>query len=64
MRFRVNVESSALILRKKGLSRRRRYDARDGSAYLTRPDQHIAACMREATVDKIRQAVARATAQQ
>jgi len=41
-----------------------RYDARDGSAYLIRPDQHIAARMRAAGVDKIRQAVARATAQQ
>jgi 3-(3-hydroxy-phenyl)propionate hydroxylase len=40
-----------------------RYDARDGSAWLIRPDQHIAARMREAGVDKIRQAVARATAQ-
>ena len=40
-----------------------RYDARDGSAYLIRPDQHIAARMRATSVDKIRQAVARATAQ-
>jgi len=40
-----------------------RYDARDGSAYLIRPDQHIAARMREASVEKIHQAVARATAQ-
>jgi len=40
-----------------------RYDARDGSAYLIRPDQHIAARMRAASVDKIHQAVARATAQ-
>jgi len=41
-----------------------RYDARNGSAYLIRPDQHIAARMRKAGIDKIRQAVARATAQQ
>jgi 3-(3-hydroxy-phenyl)propionate hydroxylase len=40
-----------------------RYDARDGSAYLIRPDQHIAARMRTADVDRIRRAVARATAQ-
>ena len=40
-----------------------RYDALNGSAYLIRPDQHIAARMRAASVDKIRQAVARATAQ-
>jgi 3-(3-hydroxy-phenyl)propionate hydroxylase len=40
-----------------------RYDARDGSAYLIRPDQHIAARMRAASVDGIRQAVARASAQ-
>ena len=40
-----------------------RYDARNGSAYLIRPDQHIAARMREASVDKVRQAVARASAQ-
>jgi len=41
-----------------------RYDARDGSAYLIRPDQHIAARMRAIGVDKIRAAVARASAQQ
>jgi len=40
-----------------------RYDASNGSAYLIRPDQHIAARWREVDVDKIRQAVARATAQ-
>ncbi|MCP4335465.1 MAG: FAD-dependent oxidoreductase [Gammaproteobacteria bacterium] len=40
-----------------------RYDARNGSAWLIRPDQHIAARMRAASVDRIRQAVARASAQ-
>jgi len=40
-----------------------RYDARDGSAYLIRPDQHIAARFRSAQIDKVRAAVQRATAQ-
>jgi 3-(3-hydroxy-phenyl)propionate hydroxylase len=40
-----------------------RYDARDGSAYLIRPDQHIAARFRSAQIDKVRTAVQRATAQ-
>jgi len=40
-----------------------RYDARDGSAYLIRPDQHIAARFRSAQIDKVRAAVRRATAQ-
>lgn len=39
-----------------------RYDARDGSAYLIRPDQHIAARMRAPDAVKVRAAVARACA--
>ncbi|WP_298235096.1 FAD-dependent oxidoreductase [uncultured Azohydromonas sp.] len=38
-----------------------RYDARDGSAFLLRPDQHLAARWRGVDAAKVRQAVARAT---
>lgn len=39
----------------------RRYDARPGTAYLIRPDQHVAARWRAPTVAAVRAAVARAT---
>jgi 3-(3-hydroxy-phenyl)propionate hydroxylase len=39
-----------------------RYDATDGSCYLVRPDQHVAARWRETEVSRIVAAVARATA--
>ncbi|WP_029000004.1 FAD-dependent oxidoreductase [Azohydromonas australica] len=38
-----------------------RYDARDGSAFLLRPDQHLAARWRGVDAARVRQAVARAT---
>jgi 3-(3-hydroxy-phenyl)propionate hydroxylase len=38
-----------------------RYDARDGSAFLLRPDQHLAARWRGVDAAQVRQAVARAT---
>ena len=39
-----------------------RYDAKDGTCYLARPDQHVAARWRETEVSRIVAAVARATA--
>ncbi|MDQ5880738.1 MAG: 3-(3-hydroxy-phenyl)propionate hydroxylase, partial [Pseudomonadota bacterium] len=39
----------------------RRYDAREGSVYLLRPDQHVVARWRKFDAHKIRAAVARAT---
>ena len=39
----------------------KRYDARDGTVYLVRPDQHVAARWRTFDAAKIRAAVARAT---
>ncbi|MBE2261282.1 MAG: FAD-dependent oxidoreductase [Burkholderiaceae bacterium] len=39
----------------------RRYDARPGTAYLLRPDQHVAARWRALDASKVRAAVARAT---
>lgn len=45
----------------KGLAAER-YDKREGCVYLIRPDQHVAARWRVFDVDKIRAAIARATA--
>jgi 3-(3-hydroxy-phenyl)propionate hydroxylase len=42
----------------------RRYDAREGSVYLLRPDQHVVARWRKFDAHKIRAAVARATCNQ
>jgi 3-(3-hydroxy-phenyl)propionate hydroxylase len=39
----------------------RRYDARDGSVWLVRPDQHICARWRSFDPSRVRAAVARAT---
>ncbi|MBE0587217.1 MAG: FAD-dependent oxidoreductase [Hydrogenophaga sp.] len=39
----------------------RRYDARDGTVFLLRPDQHIAGRWRSVDIEKVRAAVARAT---
>jgi len=39
-----------------------RYDAKDGTCYLARPDQHVAARWRETDISRIVAAVARATA--
>jgi 3-(3-hydroxy-phenyl)propionate hydroxylase len=42
----------------------RRYDARPGTAYLIRPDQHVAARWRRVDAARVRAALARATAQE
>ena len=39
----------------------RRYDAKPGTAYLVRPDQHVAARWRAFDPPRVRAAVARAT---
>jgi 3-(3-hydroxy-phenyl)propionate hydroxylase len=39
----------------------RRYDAKPGTAYLARPDQHVAARWRAFDPSRVRAAVARAT---
>jgi 3-(3-hydroxy-phenyl)propionate hydroxylase len=49
-----------VLVDRKGLAARR-VDARDGSAYLLRPDQHLAARWRAFDPDMVRAAVARAT---
>ena len=38
-----------------------RYDLQDGTTYLTRPDQHVAARWRQFDAGKVRAAIARAT---
>jgi len=41
-----------------------RYDAQDGSCYLARPDQHVAARWQQLNVNKVKQAVNTATCNQ
>jgi 3-(3-hydroxy-phenyl)propionate hydroxylase len=41
----------------------KRYDGQDGSTYLLRPDQHVAARWRQFDSHRIAQALARATGQ-
>jgi len=53
----------AALIDSKGLAAQR-YDARPGSCYLIRPDQHVAARWRTFDANKVRTALARATAQE
>ena len=39
----------------------KRYDAREGTCYLFRPDQHVCARWRAFDLDRVRAAIARAT---
>jgi 3-(3-hydroxy-phenyl)propionate hydroxylase len=41
-----------------------RYDAQDGTCYLARPDQHVAACWQQLNVSKVKKAVNTATCNQ
>jgi len=51
---------ATLIEDREGLAARR-YDARFGTVYLLRPDQHVAARWREFDLARVREALARAT---
>ncbi|HEY5633419.1 MAG TPA: FAD-dependent oxidoreductase [Burkholderiaceae bacterium] len=54
------IEGARVLLDAQGLATRR-YDARNGTAYVLRPDQHVCARMRAPDVERVRAAVARAT---
>lgn len=54
------VPGATVLVDPKGLVAKR-FDARDGTAYLLRPDQHVAARWRAFDAAKVRAAVARAT---
>ncbi len=58
---RAAVRSGVRVLQDRKGRFAQRYDARDGSAYLLRPDQHLAARWRAFDALKVRAAVARAT---
>ncbi len=54
------IEGARVLLDMQGLAARR-YDARDGTAYVLRPDQHVCARMRAPDAERVRAAVRRAT---
>jgi 3-(3-hydroxy-phenyl)propionate hydroxylase len=56
----VRVDGFAVIADSQGLVARR-YDARPGTCYLARPDQHVAARWRTLDAARVRAALARAT---
>jgi len=56
----VEIEGFAVLVDCEGLIARR-YDARPGTGYLARPDQHVAARWRQLDADRVRAALARAT---
>jgi 3-(3-hydroxy-phenyl)propionate hydroxylase len=55
-----SLEGVTVLADAKGLIARR-YDAKPGTAYLARPDQHVAARWRVFDPTRVRAAVARAT---
>lgn len=55
-------ELGIATLRFEGDALRTRYDLRPGTAYLFRPDQHVAARWRQPTLPKVRAAIAKACA--
>ena len=56
-----SATDGATIVDSDGLAAKR-YDARDGTAILLRPDQHVCARWRRFDLDRVRAAIARATA--
>ena len=56
-----SIPGVKVVVDRKGAASRR-YDGREGTTYVLRPDQHVCARMRRFDADAVRRAVARATA--
>jgi 3-(3-hydroxy-phenyl)propionate hydroxylase len=55
-----SVDGVKVVVDRNGVASRR-YDGREGTTYVLRPDQHVCARMRRFDADAVRRAVARAT---